>query len=64
VWDVVNGYNGGQNIAYTNLELGLHMGMSYVSLFAVAVFPFSISCIGASSIHLDIKNFIVLKIKL
>ena len=27
LWDVVNGNNDGKNIAYTNLELGLHMDL-------------------------------------
>ena len=27
LWDVVNGNNNGKNIAYTNLELGLHMDL-------------------------------------
>ena len=35
LWDVVNGGNGdsndGKNIAYTNLELGLHMDLLYIS---------------------------------
>ena len=36
-WDVVNGANGSRNIAYTDLELGLHMDIMYVSS-VVAVF--------------------------
>jgi hypothetical protein len=42
VWDVVNGYHDGRDIAYSNLELGLHMDMSYVSFFArrVSIFNF------------------------
>ena len=31
MWDVVNGNDGSRNIAYTNLELGLHMDLMYVS---------------------------------
>ena len=29
LWDVVNGNNDGKNIAYTNLDLGLHMDILY-----------------------------------
>lgn len=35
LWDVVNGNNGGRNIAYTNLELGLHMDLLSVSFLSV-----------------------------
>ena len=33
LWDVVNGNNDGKNIAYTDLDLGLHMDLLYVFFF-------------------------------
>ena len=41
LWDVVNGNNDGKNIAYTNLELGLHMDLLY---FYLPFFSVSRAC--------------------
>ena len=39
LWDVVNGNNDGKNIAYTNLELGLHMDLLYIFSPLISVLP-------------------------
>jgi gamma-butyrobetaine dioxygenase len=71
LWDVVNGNNGGRNIAYTNLELGLHMDLLYISFFLFFFFFFlsvvltiDFFTIDTSNIHLDTKYFIASEIKL
>ena len=72
LWDVVNGNNDGKNIAYTNLELGLHMDLLYFFSFLLSVVLtidavllfFSFIQIDISNIHPDIKYFIASEIKL
>jgi gamma-butyrobetaine dioxygenase len=66
LWDVVNGNNDGKNIAYTNLELGLHMDLLYFIFFPFfpVMLSFDVFTIDTSNIHLDIKYFIVSEIKL
>jgi len=73
VWDVVNGNSDNQNIAYTDLDLGLHMDLLYV--FFLSLFPavlpmspvfhlFLIIIIGTSNTHPDTKYFTVSEIRL
>ena len=67
LWDVVNGNNDGKNIAYTNLELGLHMDLLYgvcLSFSCLSCLPGSFYKIDTSNIHLDTKYFIASEIKL
>ena len=63
LWDVVNGNNDGKNIAYTNLELGLHMDLLYVSPFSFFLCGVNYN-VDISNIHLDTKYFIASEIKL